>query len=77
MILAHIYGSGLCFQGRRSTLHGSLIPFHDPLFAQFSALWEQEIAWKPLTLNGINILVLASALRMGVLKKVDKTYMKK
>ena len=39
MILAHIYGSGLCFQGRRSTLHGSLIPFHDPLFAQFSALW--------------------------------------
>ena len=33
---------------------------------------EQEIAWKPLTQNCINILVLASALRMGVLIEVNK-----
>ena len=39
MILAAIYGGGLCFQERRNTLHGCLIPFHNPLFAQFSALW--------------------------------------
>ena len=39
MILAPIYGSGLYFQKRRNTLHGSLIPFHNSLFAQFSALW--------------------------------------
>ena len=38
---------------------------------------EQEIAWKPLTQNGINTLVLASALRIGVLIEVNKTYMKK
>ena len=77
MILAPIYGSGLCFQERRNTLHGSLIPTTFSLLL-FSALCgEQEIAWKPLTLNDINILVLASALRMGVLKEVDKTYMKK
>ena len=65
-------------------MHGSLIPFHNPLLKSIKLLCsifrlrgEQEIAWKPLAKNGINILVSASALRMGVLIEVNKTYMKK
>ena len=46
--------------------------------AQFSALGEgRKLHQKPLTQNGINIIVLASALIMGVLIEVNKTYMKK
>ena len=64
------------FSGKKEYfLHGSLIPFQNPLFAQFTALWGVGNCMEALTLNGINILVLASALRTGVLKKVDKTYM--
>ena len=37
----------------------------------------QELHQKPFTQNGITIILLASALIMGVLIEVNKTYMKK
>ena len=43
----------------------------------FRLMGSRKLHRSLLTLNGINILLLASALRMGVLKEVDKTYMKK